>query len=210
MRRAARSPPATRASAAASWLRCSSASMPNRSVASVSPPWCRHTLADISHTCARASSLMCPLSKLLHPGPKFYFGGPGATRLMDDVQIAGGDGIGVEQARGLVAGFRSARPFDAAVDHHVRDVNALRRQFARHALREAAQRELAHREGRRLSKSLHTGGRAGEQDGAVAFWQHAANRLLRHQEGTIGSDGECLLDFRRIEIDQRSAGAEAR
>ena len=43
----------------------------------------------------------------------------------------------------------------AAVDDDMSDMDALRRQFARHALREAAQRELAHRERRRLGIALH-------------------------------------------------------
>ena len=81
-------------------------------------------------------------------------------------QIGRGDRIGIERAIGLVRRLGPRRTADPAVDDEMRHVDALRRQFARQALRQAAQRELAHREGRRVRIALHAGGRAGQQDRA--------------------------------------------
>src|SRR6202011_5536255 len=86
-------------------------------------------------------------SEPLDPRPELYLPGPGAARLSQDVQIGLRNGIGVEHRVGLVRSLGSARIADPAVDHEMRDVNALRREFARHALRQSTKRELAHREG---------------------------------------------------------------
>src|SRR5260221_10677555 len=105
--------------------------------------------------------------KLLHPWPQFHFPGPGAARLLQHAPVTQGNGIGIEH-RIRPVGWLSARgAANAAVDDEMRDVNALRRQFARHALGKAAQRELAHRERRRLRIALDARGSAGEQDRAV-------------------------------------------
>ena len=74
----------------------------------------------------------------------------------------------------------------------------------------AAQRELAHRERRRLGVTLHACRSAGEQDRAVLVRQHALDRLLRHQEAAKGADRNRLLDFGGIEFDERAARAVAR
>src|SRR3954463_1029155 len=80
--------------------------------------------------------------KLLHPRPQFQFPGPGAARLLQHVPVAQRNGVGIEHRVGPVGGFRPRSAADTAVDDEVRDVDALRRQLARHALGEAAQREL--------------------------------------------------------------------
>ena len=72
-----------------------------------------------------------------------------------------------------------ARVADAAVDDEVRHVDALRLQLARQRLRQAAQRELAHGERRRLRIALHAGRGAGEEDRALTPRHHAPRRLLR-------------------------------
>src|SRR5438552_1712166 len=94
-------------------------------------------------------------SEPLHPRAQFYLPGPSAVRLMDDVEIACSNRVRIEQARGLARRLRTPRALDAAVDHDVRHVDALRVKLARQALREPAQRELAHGEGRRLGVALH-------------------------------------------------------
>jgi hypothetical protein len=53
---------------------------------------------------------------------------------------------------------------NAAVDHDMADMNTLRRQLTRHALRQSAQRKLAHRKRSRLRIALYAGGSAGEND----------------------------------------------
>ena len=117
---------------------------------------------------------------------------------------------GSSRLSGLSDGVRPARAPDAAVDHDMGDMDALRVKLARHALGEPAQRELAHRERRRLRIALHTGRRAGEHDRAVPVRQHAPRRLLGDQERAEGGDVERLLDFGGIEIDERPARAIAR
>jgi len=51
---------------------------------------------------------------------------------------------------------------DSAVDDDMSDVDALRRQLPRHALREATQRKLAHRERGRLREPLDPSRSTGE------------------------------------------------
>ena len=84
------------------------------------------------------------------------------------------------------------------------------RELAGHALGEPAQRELAHGERRRLGIALHARRRAREQDGAAAARQHAARRLLRHQEAAERRHQDRFLDLGGIEVDERPAGAVAR
>src|SRR5262245_16625076 len=88
---------------------------------------------------------------------------------------------------------------DSAVDDEMRDVNVLWSQFPRHALREPAQRELAHGEGRRLRVALHARRSAGEEDGAGAALEHALRRRLRHQKAGVGRDLEGLAYFFTVE-----------
>src|SRR5262249_18336530 len=149
-------------------------------------------------------------SELLHPRPQLDLPRPGAAGLMDEVHVAAGDGVGIEQAVWIVRGLGAARALDAAVDHDVSDVDALRRELARHALGETAQRELAHGEGCRLGIALDPRGGAGEQDCAVLLRQHAPRRLLGDEEAAIGGDGERFLNVERIELDERTAGAKTR
>src|SRR5262249_49353539 len=56
-------------------------------------------------------------SEFLHPRPQLDLPRPGAAGLMDEVHVALGDGVGVEQAVGIVRGLGAARALDAAVDH---------------------------------------------------------------------------------------------
>src|SRR6188472_1738254 len=106
-------------------------------------------------------------SELLDPGPHFHFPGPCAARLLQHVPVAQGNGIGIQHRVRPIGGLAARGAANAAVDDEMRDMNALRRQFARHALRQPAQRELAHREGIGLRIALDAGGRPGEQDRAM-------------------------------------------
>ena len=54
-------------------------------------------------------------------------------RLIEHAEISRGDGVGIEQRVRAGSRLGAARAADAAVDHDMRDVNALRRQFARRA-----------------------------------------------------------------------------
>src|SRR5262249_45135070 len=54
-------------------------------------------------------------------------------------------------------------------------------------------------------EALHAGGGPGQQDGAMAFRQHAPGGLLRHQEGAEDADLDGALDVVRRQLDQRPA-----
>src|SRR5580700_4004872 len=63
--------------------------------------------------------------KLLHPGPDLDLPAPGAAVLLGRRPVAFGDGVGIEQAVGAVVGHRPRGAADAAVDHEMRDMDAL-------------------------------------------------------------------------------------
>src|SRR5947208_9655850 len=114
-------------------------------------------------TLAAIAPSVCPdhsrRSEFLHPWPQLDLPRPGAARLMDEVDVRVGDRIGIERAVRTLGRIRPARASDTTVDHDVRDMDPLWRKLARHALGKSAERELAHREGRRLGIALHPGGR---------------------------------------------------
>src|SRR5689334_23485146 len=89
-------------------------------------------------------------SERLDPGPQLDLPSPGAARLAVELEVGGGDGIGVEQAvRAAPLGARVARLTDGPVDDEMADMDVLRRELAGEALREAAQAEFAHGKRRR-------------------------------------------------------------
>src|SRR5580700_6080137 len=94
-------------------------------------------------------------SKLLHPRPQLDLPGPSAVRLMQDVQIGRGNRVRIEHARLPIGRLRPALALDPAVNDEMRDMDALRAELARHALRQTAQRELAHGEWGRKRVALH-------------------------------------------------------
>src|SRR5246127_4509566 len=67
------------------------------------------------------------LSKLLHPRPQFHFPGPGAARLLQYVPVAQRDGIGIEPGIRAIRRILPRGAADAAIDHKMRDMDALRR-----------------------------------------------------------------------------------
>src|SRR6185437_1030047 len=71
--------------------------------------------------------------KLLHPGPQFHLRGPGAARLLQHVPIAHRDRVGIEKRVRPLGRIEPRGAADAAIDDKMRDMDALRRQFARHA-----------------------------------------------------------------------------
>ena len=100
---------------------------------------------------------------------------------------------GSSKASGANSGrLRLAADTDRAVDHDMTDVNALRREFTDHALRQAlAKGELAHRERCQLRVALDAG-KYRRQDGPVASSQHSLGRALRRVEpahSAVASDG---------------------
>ena len=90
------------------------------------------------------------------------------------------------------------------------DVKALRLQLPRHALGQAAQAELAHREGCRLRIALHARRGAGELDRAAAARQHQLRCLLADQKTAIAGDEQRLAHLLPVEAGKRAALAVAR
>src|SRR5581483_6597066 len=89
-------------------------------------------------------------SEFFHPGPQFHFPAPGAAWLLQHAPVAERDRIRIEKRIRPVGGVCARGAADAAINDEMRDVKALRRQLALHALREPAQREFSHRERCRL------------------------------------------------------------
>src|ERR1700730_10051262 len=143
-------------------------------------------------------------SKLLHPWPQFQLPAPGAVRLLQQAEGAEGNGVGVEQQIRPFFKFGARGAANAAIDDEMRDMNSLRRQFARHALGEPAQREFSHREGCGLRIALDAGGSAGEQDRAVLVGQHPFYGLLRDQKAAERADRDRLRHVGRHQIGEHA------
>ena len=90
---------------------------------------------------AEIASRDCPLapgaSERLDPRPEFELPGPGAARLAQGVQIGLGDRLGIEQRLRTVGVLDAAGAADSAVDDEMGDMDAVRRELARQALRRA-------------------------------------------------------------------------
>src|SRR5262249_56077425 len=99
--------------------------------------------------------------------------GPGAAWLAQDLDIGLGDRVGIERAVRAVRRIGMSRTAHAAVDDEMGDMDTFRSQFARGALRQAAQRELAHRKPAELRMSLDAGTGARQYDRAAAMRSHA-------------------------------------
>ena len=94
-----------------------------------------------------------------------------------------------------------------AIDDKMGDMDVLGRQFARHALGQPAQAELAHREGRRVGITLDAGRGAGEQDRAASSFQHGPRCRLPDQEAAETGDPERPLDIGRRQLGNRPRGS---
>src|SRR5262249_60564659 len=105
---------------------------------------CATTATTIEHTRSGSRTNRASL-EFFGPRPQCHFPRPSATRLAQHVPIVGGDRIRSEHGVWFVWRLGPPCAANAAVDHEMRDVDALRRQFAGHALCKTAQRELAHR-----------------------------------------------------------------
>src|SRR5580704_12832925 len=101
---------------------------------------------------------------------------------MQDMQVGCGNRVWIKHARLLAGRLRPALALDTTVDHDMRDMNALRAELARHALRQTAQGKLAHRERCRERVTFYARRGSGEQDRAAAIWQHAPGGFLRDEE----------------------------
>src|SRR5260370_41569849 len=106
-------------------------------------------------------------SECLDPGPQLDLQGPGATRLAQHFEIGLGDRVGVERAVRAVVRVGAPGAAHPAIDDEMGDVDAFGAELPSGALGEAAQGELAHREGGGMGGALDAGAGAGEEDGAL-------------------------------------------
>jgi hypothetical protein len=128
--------------------------------------------------------------------PQVEFLRPCAAVLHMQLPVTFGDGFELQQAvvAGLFHALRrvvaQALAVDAAIDHHMRHMNALRAEFARQALAQRTQRSLGRSEGRERRLAAQRRGGAGEQQGAACvrpgclegIGQQAAQRLMPEDE----------------------------
>ena len=93
----------------------------------------------------------------------------------------------------MLPGSVLLRPSDGRIDRNLCDVNALRHQLTRQALRQTSLRLACHRERTTVGISLHRCARIGKYDRApVSVFvrlsrQHLFCRLLGHKEGAVGA-----------------------
>src|SRR5215472_5791885 len=149
------------------------------------------------------------LLEFFDPRSHFDFPGPSAAWLAQHVPITGGDCIRIEHGVWFICWFNAPRAANAAVDHEMRDVDALGRQFSGHALCKTAQRELTHRKSSGLRIALHARRCAGEKNGTMSVREHAARGLLRDQKASKRADSYGLRNIGRDQIDQCATRAFA-
>jgi hypothetical protein len=121
-------------------------------------------------------------------GPQVEFVRPGIARLRVQHPVAVGDVIGIQDAvavlQRITLGEVAADELgvDGAIDHDVRDVNALRAQLARHRLGQRAQCHLCARESTKVGRAAQRCRRTGEDDRAAmaALRQFARHHALGH------------------------------
>ena len=113
---------------------------------------------------------------------------PGAAVLVVQHPIGVGDGGDVEHAVGAARFFQlrpqaqEALALDAAVDHDVADMNVLRPEFARHALRQRPQRRLGGYERGKIGLAAQRTAGTGENQAAAAAREQRRDRGLRQLE----------------------------
>src|SRR4029079_9512793 len=104
--------------------------------------WVKSHLRDEPKICRYAEWSYClhvfQSLELLDPGSQLDLPRPCVARLTRNVKVGIGDGVRVEQRVCAFGRHRSTRGPNPPVDHEVRDVDVLRRELARHALRETA------------------------------------------------------------------------
>src|SRR5262249_37901764 len=108
-------------------------------------------------------------SELLDIGPEIQLERPHARRLQVQLIVRLRDRVGIEHCIRAALGYAAALAvaLDLAVDDDVGYVDALRLEFARHALRERAQPEFAAGKVVEIRAPAQAGGRAGEEDRAA-------------------------------------------
>src|SRR2546428_10630262 len=128
------------------------------------------------------------LSPGFHVRAQVHLEGPRITRLRVQVPVVLCDVFRVQDAvlllQRVALGELRANEFrvDGAIDHDVRNVDALGAELARHALRESAQRVLGAGECREVGGAADARRRTGEEDRAAAAHHHLAGDLTRVQE----------------------------
>src|SRR5229473_1667446 len=140
-----------------------------------------------------SSTATLPLP-LLAEGAYFQFERPGAARLLIKQPVGFCDRRWRHQQIGIIERIRPQRldpplthPFgvDAGIDDEMRNVDVLRPEFARGRLRNGAQAELGAGESRVAGSAAQARGRPGEEDVALAPWQHEPRCLAAGEKTGI-------------------------
>ncbi len=117
---------------------------------------------------------------------------PGVARLHVELPVHLGDMVGVQNPvlllQSVALGERVANEggVDRAVDDRMRDMDALRPELPRHALRQRPEREFRARKGAEARAPAKACRRAGKDDRALASRHHHARRLASGEEARIG------------------------
>src|SRR5689334_5363907 len=165
----------------------------------------------LSSARAATAGSVTDVSVFFDPGPELDLGRPSAAMLAMDGEIAGRDRVRFQECvRAAILAARIAGLADAAIDHEMRDMDVLRCELARHALRQAAQPEFPHREGGREREAFDAGRSAREKDRAVAGFQHQPRGLLADEEAAIAADHDRVLHLVGLELGDRAARPPAR
>src|SRR6185295_1634321 len=86
---------------------------------------------------------------------------------------------------------------DLAIDDHMRHMNSLWAQLARHALRQRAQGELGGSEIRESRTAPERSGGAGEKERARALLEHGASCCATDQEPAEATNAPAVLELLR-------------
>mmetsp|Transcript_11533 Transcript_11533/g.22137 ORF Transcript_11533/g.22137 Transcript_11533/m.22137 type:complete len:213 (+) Transcript_11533:379-1017(+) len=99
-----------------------------------------------------------------------------------------------------------------AVDAQVAHVDALGRELLRHRLRQRAQAELGHAEGRPARPGAEPRGGAADEDCARFGLDHGGEHLAGAEEGSVAADFPGLLELLEVELEdlahRRVSGVE--
>jgi hypothetical protein len=109
----------------------------------------------------------------------------------------------------LADAFAHEGGVDSGVDDEMRDVDVLWAELARHALRHRAQAGLGAGERRIADAAAHARGRAGEEDAALAAWQHQPGGLAPAEEAGIAGELPDLAKYALRRFQQRKIDVSA-
>ncbi len=118
-------------------------------------------------------------------------------------ELVGFDGSDRRIAAARADAFAHELGVDARVDDEMGDVDVLRPQFARHALRDGPKAEFRRGEGGVADAAAQGGSGAGEKDSALPARQHQARRLAAREKAGIAGHLPHLAEDALGGVEQR-------